>query len=575
MSHHDDFIGCFGGSSHVGQRPPGTCLATAYRPRKPNELIGQMDAVTLLNNIDPDLGTPPLLIIGPSGSGKSTSGKLAAKQRLCESDPRPCGRCSSCLDVEAGGGEAYHEIDAASCGTKEALSRIFDERLRYPPIIHRRHVVFIDEAGSLSRPAQDFLLKTMEQNKTVIFIFALIDQDSLPIEFRNRCTVLRLRPSTFEDRKNYVERICRADSIDVLNDAQELIARHAPDYRTCGMWLERLCQATPMGNIDSGHVRSVILPERSSVALQLLLACLAGDGSSIDHAVEPLERLSPDQKFEAVLLGIQHVGRVLTSTEKPEDRLFCPSATASVMDGLRSLAASREQSSTELLNDIEEEWIYRPPVATDAIFEGFSRRFQRFLMDAHAGGRGRESWGEAGYNLRSDNRGRRRERRRRIELPARTEAYLTTNQVHELVEASTFMLQQWGAPFSSVITVEGPAAYTEQQMKATCTEIGRQLAAAMLRWGRHHDEAAQLHRVSCLWRNQSEHLGAYILFHLPEVMAADAKIWLENFTSRIRDDRQVSHLKVNLEHRTPSERKRVVDRHWKLLRLIIGMAHLT
>ena len=96
--------------------------------------------------------------------GKTTIARLFAKSLLCNEgvNEEPCGKCSSCNEIDNTNHIDLIEIDAAS-RTKVEDTRNLMENVLYAPSKSRYKIYLIDEAHMLSTKSFNALLKTIEE----------------------------------------------------------------------------------------------------------------------------------------------------------------------------------------------------------------------------------------------------------------------------------------------------------------------------------------------------------------------------------------------------------------------------
>jgi DNA polymerase-3 subunit delta' len=139
-----------------------------------------------------------LIITGARGIGKKTLAAIIAKALVCLSDnTRPCGVCGSCRKADSG----FHpdiinvtaEDNKSSIGVEVARAVAADAYVL--PNDGDRKVYVFKEAELLTHPAQDALLKILEDTpEFTFFIFICYNSDSLLETIRSRCTTLSLSP---------------------------------------------------------------------------------------------------------------------------------------------------------------------------------------------------------------------------------------------------------------------------------------------------------------------------------------------------------------------------------------------
>src|SRR3954451_17151500 len=92
-------------------------IARKYRPQNFSQLIGQEHVQkTLSNAIESSRIAHGYIFSGQRGTGKTTVARILARCLNCIQGPtaKPCGVCSACVEIAAGGAVDVIEIDAAS-----------------------------------------------------------------------------------------------------------------------------------------------------------------------------------------------------------------------------------------------------------------------------------------------------------------------------------------------------------------------------------------------------------------------------------------------------------------------------
>ena len=161
-------------------------LYRTYRPQTFKDVAGQEAIITTLKHaIDEKKIAHAYLFCGPRGTGKTTVAKLLAKAVNCTGDPKPCGECENCKQIENGTHPDVIEIDAASNNGVEEVRSLID-KVKYAPTQGQYKVYIIDEVHMMSPGAFNALLKTLEEPPAhVIFILATTEPHKiLPGRFR-------------------------------------------------------------------------------------------------------------------------------------------------------------------------------------------------------------------------------------------------------------------------------------------------------------------------------------------------------------------------------------------------------
>ncbi|MBR0367738.1 MAG: DNA polymerase III subunit delta' [Clostridia bacterium] len=142
-----------------------------------------------------------LLFVGPRGSGKRTMARLFAQAMLCKGrEPRPCGVCPACKRFLAGSHPDVKTLrpEKKTIGVDDIRDLI--DYLSLKPYEGGRHIAIIEQADSMTPPAQNALLKTLENpdGAAMFFLIAEGDRGLLPT-IRSRCQAVRFRDLPVED----------------------------------------------------------------------------------------------------------------------------------------------------------------------------------------------------------------------------------------------------------------------------------------------------------------------------------------------------------------------------------------
>jgi DNA polymerase-3 subunit delta' len=131
---------------------------------------------------------PSLVFAGPEGVGK----RMAAIG-LAQLAPGPCGECNSCRRIARGVHADVLVVEPEESGAvKIDQVREAIERTAYRPFEGRRRMVIINDAHEVVEPAQNALLKTLEEPPaTSSFILVTSRPGVLLPTVRSRCQILR------------------------------------------------------------------------------------------------------------------------------------------------------------------------------------------------------------------------------------------------------------------------------------------------------------------------------------------------------------------------------------------------
>jgi DNA polymerase III subunit gamma/tau len=205
-------------------------LDLKYRPRRFGEVAGQRYTRAVLHAMCRRRTIPSaLLFYGTPGSGKTTSARIVAAALNCHAAPGPaaswpCGECPSCRAVAAGTSmDDVIEIDAASNGSVERIKEI--RQLVQYGTSSRYRVVILDEAHSMSRDANNALLKVLEEPpELTVFVLCTTEPGKVLETVRSRCSPYEFTLLSPADAVARLREVCALEGLDVED---ELLARLA------------------------------------------------------------------------------------------------------------------------------------------------------------------------------------------------------------------------------------------------------------------------------------------------------------------------------------------------------------
>lgn len=145
------------------------------------------------------------LISGMAGMGKRTLARLMAQHLVCTASSRPCGACPACIQVMEGN---HPDVITVAPGkplspeVKSGLQGIPVDEIRYVISLVGQHtftggrrVVIIEKADKMNQPAQNALLKTLEEPLAGTVFLLLTDSPELLLPtIVSRCRALKLHP---------------------------------------------------------------------------------------------------------------------------------------------------------------------------------------------------------------------------------------------------------------------------------------------------------------------------------------------------------------------------------------------
>lgn len=311
------------------------------------DVIGHRALISLLaRSVYRGTLPPSLLFTGQSGVGKHLAALATAQALNCPSaerrtendelgraerrtpklDPLPidaCGTCSTCARIAKGVHPDVLLVGPGDSGSiKIEQVRDVIDRSAYRPFEGRRRVVIVDEADALVVPAQNALLKTLEEPpSSSVFMLITSRPDMLLATVRSRCPRLRFRPlsadavatALVKRGRSEAEAIAatsdgsigraleaRADDVGVLIGAREVAVRvlsqaaanDAPRRRIDGA--KELVAKAGRGGAGDREQLAVNLRAMASLLRDVELLSTRADGRALANPdVQPvIERLS-------------------------------------------------------------------------------------------------------------------------------------------------------------------------------------------------------------------------------------------------------------------------------------------
>ncbi len=304
------------------------------------DIVGHRRSVALLARAVARGSLPPsLLLTGDDGVGKRTVALAVAQAINCAS-PRSgargggganlaadaCGQCGPCGRI---GRDAFPDVRTIGPGETGTIAidvvRAAIEQAGYRPFEGRRRVVIVDQADRLLPPAQNALLKILEEPPAACqFLLVTARPDMLLDTVRSRCPRIRFGQLAAED----ILRI--------------LTASHGWDEAAA-----RAAAATAGGSV--GRALAAASGEHAAAreaALGLLDSAMAARNprarleAAKTLASRSAGRRAPAADRDALRLRLEALASLLRDVEVVASRAAAPLANADLGEGLRRLAGA-------------------------------------------------------------------------------------------------------------------------------------------------------------------------------------------------------------------------------------------
>lgn len=243
-----------------------------YRPKKLDEVYGQVEALKSLKAFVKSKNMPNLLFAGPPGVGKTTAA-LAMAAELFGENMRG----------------NFAELNASDeRGIDVVRGRIKDFARSIALGDTPWKLIFLDESDSLTSEAQHALRRTMEATSGVTRFILSCNYSSRIIEpIQSRCAVFRFLPLQEGEVKKMVEHVAKEESLKVDEDALKALF-----YVSEGD-MRRALNALQGASLHSKHITQELIHKISSRARpkevhEMVQLALSGD---FQKARENLDKL--------------------------------------------------------------------------------------------------------------------------------------------------------------------------------------------------------------------------------------------------------------------------------------------
>ena len=246
-------------------------LPIKYRPIEFAQVVGQRVAVAIAQA---SLMQTPLqttfLLVGASGSGKTTLARIMARSLNCQEKVgvEPCNQCSSCLSHLNDNHLAINEINGADKNGVDDVRGII-ERCQVNTIDSKYRVFIVDECHQMSKPAQNAMLKLLEDPpQDTIFILCTTEEDKLLETIRSRARILRFGTVPRDLVTGYLLNVAYHEGIALSeHEAQRIYEYNKGSIRQSLQTLGTVC---PHSGINEGVSVADLCPQIARDELQSL-----------------------------------------------------------------------------------------------------------------------------------------------------------------------------------------------------------------------------------------------------------------------------------------------------------------
>ena len=171
-----------------------------------NNIIGNTEVKEYLEKIvNSNNVLHSYLFLGTEGIGKKEIAKEFAKKILCSTKEEEC-TCKSCLCFDSNNHPDLYVIDYDNQSIKIDEIRTLTEKVIEKPIISEKKVYIINNAETMTKEAQNCLLKTLEEPPEFVVIILISSNDNLILNtIKSRCMTIKFNNIDDDLIKKYIE----------------------------------------------------------------------------------------------------------------------------------------------------------------------------------------------------------------------------------------------------------------------------------------------------------------------------------------------------------------------------------
>jgi DNA polymerase-3 subunit gamma/tau len=272
-------------------------LARKWRPANFQQMVGQEHVLqALVNALDGNRLHHAYLFTGTRGVGKTTVARIFAKSLNCDQGitSKPCGSCSSCVEIDEGRSVDLIEIDAASRTGVDDMRELLDN-VQYAPTRGRFKIYLIDEVHMLSKHSFNALLKTLEEPPPhVKFLLATTDPQKVPVTVLSRCLQFNLKRMSRAQILSHLQFLTEQETVDADASALGQLASAADGSMRDALSLLDQAIGYGGGAVKQDAVESMLGSISRDYLKRLFDALQAQDAATLLHEARAVIQHNPD-----------------------------------------------------------------------------------------------------------------------------------------------------------------------------------------------------------------------------------------------------------------------------------------
>ncbi|RLD78261.1 MAG: hypothetical protein DRJ07_13450 [Bacteroidetes bacterium] len=170
-------------------------LQHIHRPKTFEDFVGNKEVIEAIQNaIAKDSPPPAFLFTGGAGTGKTSIGRVTAIALGCHP-------------------KHIDEKDSADDRSIESVRKM-KTNLKFTPMVGTKKVVLLDEIHQMLKPAQNALLKVLEEPPShAHIILCTTNPENLLDTIKRRCHIYQLAYLTVSDQHKLLKRILKKEKV--------------------------------------------------------------------------------------------------------------------------------------------------------------------------------------------------------------------------------------------------------------------------------------------------------------------------------------------------------------------------
>lgn len=210
-----------------------------YRPSTLEEYSNDGSITKIVNKRFTSKENRPhvVMVQGERGCGKTTLCRMLLPYYQCQSpkeDGTPCGECETCRTIRETliSGETEVEIEdvvevnGSSLNGKEAIGQLMEEAMQ-KPVYSQYKIVIIDECQKVTVPAQNLMLKYLEDTpEHLVVMLATTDPQDIIVPLLSRVNLkIEVHRQSVDSMVQVLKSISEKEKLTVSEEALEYIAK--------------------------------------------------------------------------------------------------------------------------------------------------------------------------------------------------------------------------------------------------------------------------------------------------------------------------------------------------------------